>query len=117
MTSTLPPADSPAYLESLMRAGQDALKQFDDALASAAGVRGKEANPAGQSLSPLKLIADVQRAYFTQLWRFWNTTFLQAMAGGTQSNPALPRGDKRFKDDAWHDQPYYELLSVCPGTC
>ena len=110
MTSTLPPVDTPGYLENLMRAGQDALKQFDDALASAVGVRGKEANPSGQSLSPFKLIADLQREYFTQLWRVWNTTFLQVIAGGTQSNAALSRGDKRFKDDAWHDQPYYELL-------
>ena len=110
MTSTLPPVDTPGYLENLMRAGQDALRQFDDALASAVGVRGKEANPPGQSLSPFKLIADVPREYFTQLWRVWNTMFLQAIAGGTQSNAASSRGDKRFKDDAWHDQPYYELL-------
>ena len=108
MTSTPPPADPSVYLESLMRAGQDAVKQFDDALASTVGVRGKEANPPGQSLSPFKLITDVQRDYFTQLWRFWNTTFLQAIAGGT--NAALSRGDKRFKDDAWHEQPYYDLL-------
>jgi hypothetical protein len=51
MTSTLPPADTPVYLERLMRAGQDAVKQSDDALALAVGVRGKEANPPGQSLS------------------------------------------------------------------
>jgi polyhydroxyalkanoate synthase subunit PhaC len=110
MTSPLPPADTSVFLESLMRAGQDAVKQFDDALASAVGVRGKEPNPPGQSLSPFKLIADVQREYFTQLWRLWNKTFLQAIAGGTQSNAALSKGDKRFKDDSWHDQPYYELL-------
>jgi polyhydroxyalkanoate synthase subunit PhaC len=110
MTSPLPPADTSVFLESLMRAGQDAVKQFDDALASAVGVRGKEPIPPGQSLSPFKLIADVQREYFTQLWRLWNKTFLQAIAGGTQSNAALSKGDKRFKDDSWHDQPYYELL-------
>jgi polyhydroxyalkanoate synthase len=109
MTSPLPPADTSVFLESLMRAGQDAVKQFDDALASAVGVRAKEANPPGQSLSPFKLIADVQREYFTQLWRLWNMAFLQAIAGGTQSNTAS-KGDKRFKDDSWHDQPYYELL-------
>ena len=110
MTSPLPPADTSVFLESLMRAGQDAVKQFDDALASAVGVHGKEPDPPGQSLFPFKLIADVQREYFTQLWRLWNKTFLQAIAGGTQSNAALSKGDKRFKDDSWHDQPYYELL-------
>ena len=60
--------------------------------------------------SPFTLIADLQREYFRQLWRFWNTTFLQTVAGGAHSNAALAKGDKRFKDDAWHDQPYYELL-------
>ena len=110
MTNTPPSADASRYLESLMRAGQDAMKQFDDALASAAGVRGKEANLPGQFFPPSGLIADLQREYFRQLWRFWNTTFLQAISGGTNSNAALAKGDKRFKDDAWSEQPYYELL-------
>ena len=110
MTNTPPSADASRYLESLMRAGQDAMKQFDDALASAAGVRGKEANLPGQFFPPSGLIADLQREYFRQLWRFWNTTFLQVISGGTNSNAALAKGDKRFKDDAWSEQPYYELL-------
>jgi hypothetical protein len=38
---------SAEYLESLMRAGQDAMKQFDDALASVAGVSDKEARSLG----------------------------------------------------------------------
>jgi polyhydroxyalkanoate synthase len=110
MTSMPPSADAPNYLESLMRAGQDAMKQFDDALASAAGVRGREANPAGQYFSLFGLIADLQREYFRQLWRFWNTTFLQAIPGGTLLTAASANPDKRFKDDAWNEQPYFELL-------
>jgi len=110
MTNTPPSADASRYLESLMRAGQDAMKQFDDALASAAGVRGKEANLPGQFFPPFGLIADLQREYSRQLWRFWNTTFLQVISGGTNSNAALAKADKRFKDDAWSEQPYYELL-------
>jgi polyhydroxyalkanoate synthase len=110
MTSTPPSADAPSYLESLMRAGQDAMKQFDDALTSAVGVRGKDANPSGQFFAPFGLIADLQREYFKQLWRFWNTTFLQTIAGATHSNAAVAKSDKRFKDDAWNEQPYYELL-------
>ena len=109
MTSTPPSADAPSYLERLMRAGQDATKQFDDALASAVGVRGKDANQSGQFPFPFGLIADLQREYFTQLWRFWNMTFLQTISGGTHSN-ASAKFDKRFKDDAWNEQPYYELL-------
>ena len=109
MTVKPPSADAQGYLENLMRAGQDAMKQFDDALASAVGVRSKDTNPSGQFSSPFALIADLQREYFRQLWRFWNTTFLQTISGGTYSN-ASAKSDKRFKDDAWNEQPYYELL-------
>lgn len=80
MTSTPPSADAPSYLESLMRAGQDAMKQLDDALTSAAGVRGKDVNPSGQFFAAFGLIADLQRDYFKQLWRSWNTNFLQTIA-------------------------------------
>src|ERR1700692_1216997 len=83
MTVKPPSADAQGYLENLMRAGQDAMKQFDDALASAVGVRSKDTNPSGQFSSPFALIADLQREYFRQLWRFWNTTFLQTISGGT----------------------------------
>jgi poly[(R)-3-hydroxyalkanoate] polymerase subunit PhaC len=109
MTVKPPSADAQGYLENLMRAGQDAMKQFDDALASAVGVRSKDTNPSGQFSSPFALIADLQREYFRQLWRFWNTTFLQTISGGTYSNPSA-KSDRRFKDDAWNEQPYYELL-------
>ena len=110
MTSTPPPADAQGYLDSLMRAGQDAMKHFDDALASAAGVNGKVPPTPEQLLSPITLIADLQREYIKQLWRFWNAVFLRTITGGMHSNAVLAKGDKRFKDDAWHDQPYYELL-------
>lgn len=39
------------------------MNQFDDALASAAGVRGKDANPSAQIFSPFGLFADLQREY------------------------------------------------------
>jgi polyhydroxyalkanoate synthase len=102
MTSTPPSVDASGYLESLMGAGQDAMKQFDDALASAAGVGGK-ANSRGQFFFPFGLIADLQRDYIKQLWRLWNATFLQAFAGGALSDA---EGDMRFKDDAWRELPY-----------
>ena len=110
MTSTPPPVDAQGYLQSLMRAGQDAMKQFDDVLASAAGVNSNVSPPPGQLFSPLMLIADMQREYLKQLWRFWNSAILQTIGGGAHSHNALGKGDKRFKDNAWHDQPYFELL-------
>lgn len=109
MTNT-PPVDAPGYLENLMRAGQDAMKQFDEALAAAAGVGSKESPSAGHLLFPFGVIADLQREYFKQVWKFWNKGFLNTFACGAELGLTVAKGDKRFKDDAWHDQPYYELL-------
>ena len=110
MISSGPSGDRQGYLESLMRAGQDAMKQFDDALVSVAGVGTKDhRTSSGQSFS-FTLFADLQREYFTQLWRFWNSVFLQNFAGGAHSDVALARGDKRFKDEVWQEMPYYDLL-------
>ena len=97
MTSTPPPADAQEYLENLMRAGQDAMKQFDDALVLAAGVSSKDSLSSGRLFFPFALIVDLQREYFKQLWQFWNSAFLQTFAGGEHSSLALARSDKRFK--------------------
>src|ERR1700687_1369984 len=99
MTSTPPPVDAEEYLENLMRAGQDAMKQFDDALVSAAGVGTKESLSSGRQLFPFAFIADLQREYFKELWRFWNNAFLQTFAGGAHADVALAPGDRRFKDE------------------
>jgi poly[(R)-3-hydroxyalkanoate] polymerase subunit PhaC len=103
MTNT-PSVDAQGYLESLSRVGQDAVKQFDVALASAVGGHGKNPPTSGQ------LIADLQREYFNQLWKFWNRSFLLTFAGGAGRDIALAKGDKRFKDEAWQEMPYYDLL-------
>src|SRR4029077_16790702 len=110
MTSTPQPVDSQDYLENLMRAGQDAMKQFDDALVSAAGVGTRDSTASGHLFFPFAQIVDLQREYFKQLWQFWNSMFLQTFAGGAHSSGALARGDRRFKDDAWQEMPYYDLL-------
>ena len=110
MTSPRPPDDAQGYLESLMRAGQDAMKQFDDTLVSVAGVGTKDHGTSSGQFFPFSLFADLQREYFRQLWRFWNSVFLQNCAGGAHSDVALARGDKRFKDEAWQETPYYDLL-------
>ena len=110
MTSPRPSGDAQGYLESLMRAGQDAMKQFDDALVSVAGVGTKDHRTSSGQFFPFTLFVDLQREYFTQLWRFWNSVFLQNFAGGVHSDVALARGDKRFKDEVWQEMPYYDLL-------
>jgi len=110
MTSTLPSDNAQGYLDDLMRAGQDAMKQFDDALVSAAGVGTKESLSSGRLFFPFTFIADLQREYFKQLWQLWNGAFLQTFAGAAHSEIALARGDKRFKDEVWQEMPYYDLL-------
>ena len=110
MNNILPSADAQGYLENFMRAGQDAMKQFDDALVSAAGVGTTDSLSSGRLLFPSAVIADLQREYFKQLWQSWNSMILQTFAGGAHSSVALARGDRRFKDDAWQEIPYYDLL-------
>jgi polyhydroxyalkanoate synthase len=110
MTSTPPPVDAEEYLENLMRAGQDAMKQFDDALVSVAGVGTKFRSHQGACSSPLHSSQISSENILSRLWQFWNSMFLQTFAGGAHPSVALARGDKRFKDDAWHEMPYYDLL-------
>ena len=69
MISKPPPVDAQSYLTSLMRAGQDAVKQFDDALTSATGVQTGEPLSSGHPFFPFALIADLQREYAKQIWR------------------------------------------------
>ena len=47
MTNTPPSIDAKGYLESLMRTGRDAVKQFGEALVSAVGLGGKDAPTPG----------------------------------------------------------------------
>ena len=103
-------ADAKAYLEDLMRARQDAVKQFDDALATAAGVQSEESASFERLFSPFGLIVYLQRDYLKQVWRLWNAMFLRTYSGGAHSDIALAKGDRRFKDASWREQPYYDLL-------
>lgn len=112
MTDARLPTNAAEYLESLMYAGQSVLKKLDDTLVSAVGVSGEDGDPSPQ-IFPFGLIADLQREHLRQLkefWRSWNATFLQAFAGGIYSTTELAQGDKRFKDNAWQVEPYYDLL-------
>jgi polyhydroxyalkanoate synthase len=112
MTDARLPTNAAEYLESLMYAGQSVLKKLDDTLVSAVGVSGKDEDPSPQ-IFPFGLIADLQREHLRQLkefWRSWNAAFLQAFAGGIYSTTELAQGDKRFKDNAWQVEPYYDLL-------
>ncbi|MCW5702569.1 MAG: class I poly(R)-hydroxyalkanoic acid synthase [Bradyrhizobium sp.] len=105
MDSTRSPDDPSAYLQSLMQAGQQSFKQFDDAMAAAMGLGDK---PGEQEASPLVAAANLQRDAILQVWKFWNTTLVKALGIEEKIQPG--RGDRRFKDDAWAASPYYDLL-------
>jgi polyhydroxyalkanoate synthase subunit PhaC len=106
MDSARSPNDPSAYFESLMQAGQQSFKQFDDAIAQAMGVSGKAG--ADKPSSPLVAAAELQRDSILQFWRFWNATLVKALGVGAQVQPA--KGDKRFKDSSWSDTPHFDLL-------
>jgi polyhydroxyalkanoate synthase len=103
MNSPSSPNGSSAYLESLMRAGQQSMKQFDDALAGAMAV---DEPAARQDSSPFAVAAGWQRRYWSQIRSFWTGALLNPSAADTQP----PHRDRRFRDEAWQHSPYYDLI-------
>ena len=104
MDSSSSPGGSSAYLESLMRAGQQSMKQFDDALTSAMGVEGKSAER--EASSPFAVAANMQRQYWSPIVDFWKGILGNSILHGSRS----PGRDRRFRDEAWHHSPYYQLI-------
>jgi polyhydroxyalkanoate synthase subunit PhaC len=92
------------YFQSLMKTGQQAAKQFDDALASAVGVEEKSAKP--ENRSPFAAAVDLQQQYWSQVMGSWTGVFGDPSAAGVK--PASR--DRRFKDEAWQHSPYYNLI-------
>lgn len=99
---------SSAYLESLMQVGQQATKQFDEALVAAMGVEGKRAK--GEEISPFAIAANLQQQYWSPVLDFWRGFLGDKPALGTGASARAPRGDRRFKDDVWEHSSYYDLL-------
>ena len=97
------PGSSSAYFESLMQAGQQSMKQFDDALTSAMGVEGKPATL--DASSPFAVAAHLQRQFWSPVVEFWKGTLGSRSAAGSRSGR-----DRRFRDEAWHHSPYYQLI-------
>src|SRR5436305_1102025 len=87
------------YLESLMRAGQQATRQFDDALAAAMGVVGEPAK--GEEKSPVAVTTSLQQMYWSPILDFWRGFINGKPAANAASPGRVQRGDRRFKDEAW----------------
>ncbi|MGY3586990.1 polyhydroxyalkanoate synthase [Bradyrhizobium sp. USDA 4341] len=117
MNSIPQSVDVTGTLEGLIRTGQDAVRQFDDVLAATTGVGNDWPGSSQGIFYPFGLIADLQHECLRQLWRVWNGMFLQIYAGGVHSDIALAKGDKRFKDSSWREQPYYDLLKQTYLLC
>ena len=96
------PGSSSAYLESLMRAGQQSMKQFDDALVGAMGVEGKPST--GAKLSPFAVAANLQRQFWAPVVEFWKGTLGNGVGSGRSAR------ERRFQDEAWQHSPYYQLI-------
>jgi polyhydroxyalkanoate synthase subunit PhaC len=108
MDSLSSPGGSPAYLADLMRAGQEATRQFDDALVAAMGVEGKPAQ--SDAKSPFAVAANLQQLYWMPVLDFWRAFFNGKAAANADSGGRAARGDRRFKDEAWSHSPYYDLI-------
>ena len=108
MGSPSSPGGPSGYLESLMQAGQQATRQFDDALVAAMGVEGKPAR--GEDLSPFALAAKLQRQFWWPALDFWRGFFNGKSPPGMGAAGHAPRADRRFRDEAWNHSPFYELL-------
>ena len=93
---------SSASLESLMHAGQQSMKQFDDALTSAMGIEVKPDNAS----SPFAVAANLQRQFWSPIMEFWKGALGNTSAPGS----GAPRRDRRFQDEAWSQSPFYQLL-------
>lgn len=98
---------SSAYLESLMRVGEQATKQFDEALAAAMGIESRPEQ--GGPKWPFS-VAGLQDHYWSPVLEFWRGFFNDKPAAEGNGPARAARGDRRFNDDAWSHSPYYDLL-------
>jgi polyhydroxyalkanoate synthase subunit PhaC len=106
MDSPLSQSGPSDYLETLKRAGEQAIKEFDNALVAAMGVEGKAVK--SENISPFAAATSLQQQYWSPVIDFW-----RGFLGGTSARAESgkpQRGDRRFKDEAWHRAPYYDLF-------
>ncbi len=116
------------YLQSLMQTGQELMQQFEHALAAqtaAAQAAMKQAgvsNPwqpnaffqafpgLGSGTEPFAKILEMQRRYAEQMATLWNTKLLEPIVGEAKPVAEPSKKDKRFRDEAWEEQPFFDLL-------
>jgi polyhydroxyalkanoate synthase len=67
-------------------------------------IQGKPAK--GEERSPFAVAAKLQQQYWSLVLDFWRGFFKDK----DDASVRAPRGDRRFKDEAWSHSPYYDLL-------
>ncbi|MGY8667061.1 class I poly(R)-hydroxyalkanoic acid synthase [Bradyrhizobium sp. UFLA05-109] len=97
-----------AYLESLMKVGQQTAKQFDEALAATMGVDGKPEQD--EKRSTFAVAVGLQQQYWLPVLDFWRGFLNGGSVRNDDASGRSQRGDRRFKDEAWSHSPYYDLL-------
>jgi polyhydroxyalkanoate synthase len=100
--------DPSAYLDSLMKVGQQAAKQFDEALAATMGVEGKAEKD--EKRSAFAAAAGLQQQYWLPVLDFWRGFLNGKIVPNETASGRAQRGDRRFKDEVWTHSPYYDLL-------
>ncbi|MEA2759948.1 MAG: poly[(R)-3-hydroxyalkanoate] polymerase subunit PhaC [Methylobacteriaceae bacterium] len=125
MAESQTPTDGLNYLQSLMQTGQELMQQFEHALAAqtaaaqAAMTQAGAAtpwqsaaffSPPGASAEPLAKMAEMQRRYAEQMGTLWNNKFLEPLVGERKPVAEPAKKDKRFRDEAWEEQPFFDLL-------
>ena len=95
------------YLANLMQAGQDVMRQFERALEAGQGPSLTGFQWPVEMPEPFQQMAELQRGYFEQISSLW-TAFLAGREPPQVA--AAAKGDPRFKDAAWREQPYYDAL-------
>src|SRR3954464_2431543 len=110
MSQSAPQPNPQEYLQSLMQAGQDVVQQFERALSGGAVIAASDLKwPATTPTSVMEMF-DLQRRYFEQMGQLWSS-FLPGLSGEDRMPiVAPPKGDNRFRDEAWQKEPYYDAV-------
>src|SRR4051795_429015 len=125
MAETQIPTDGLNYLQGLMQTGQELMQQFEHAVAAQTAAAKAAVDQAGAtspwqpaalfggfgiSGEPLAKMAEMQRAYAEQMATLWNSKFMQPFIGEQKPIVESAKKDKRFRDEAWEEQPFFDLL-------
>ena len=66
--------------------------------------------PRARTCRRLRVAANLHRQFWWPAIDFWRGFFTGKPTEGATSSAKAPRGDRRFKDEAWSHSPFYDLL-------